>query len=73
MSMPNCHKSVTQNYLEVVYLVTALVPSDTACFANSPGRRRRTAVWISREVIVDLPKDKFEHYRQIDMTSNLLL
>ena len=43
-----------QVYLELVYLVTALVPSDTACLANSPGRRRRTAVWISREVMVDL-------------------
>ena len=42
------------SYLELVYLVTALVPSDTACLANSPGRRRRTAVWISREVMVDL-------------------
>ena len=42
------------NYLELVYLVTALVPSDTACLASSPGRRRRTAVWISREVMVDL-------------------
>ena len=42
------------NYLELVYLVTALVPSETACFANSPGSRRRTAVWISREVMVDL-------------------
>ena len=42
------------NYLELVYLVTALVPSDTACLASSPGRRRRTAVWISRDVIVDL-------------------
>ena len=30
-------------------LVTALVPSDTACLASSPGRRRRTAVWISLE------------------------
>ena len=40
-------------YLELVYLVTALVPSDTACLANSPGRRRRTAVWISREVMVE--------------------
>jgi hypothetical protein len=39
-------------YLELVYLVTALVPSDTACLANSPGRRRRTAVWISLDVIV---------------------
>ena len=34
-------------------LVTALVPSDTACFASSPGRRRRTAVWISLEERVD--------------------
>ena len=31
-------------YFELVYLVTALVPSDTACFANSPGNKRRTAV-----------------------------
>ncbi|XP_061446507.1 uncharacterized protein LOC133366961 [Rhineura floridana] len=37
------------DYLELVYLVTALVPSDTACLASSPGSRRRTAVWISRE------------------------
>ena len=29
-------------------LVTALVPSETACLANSPGRTRRTAVWTSR-------------------------
>lgn len=42
------------NYLEEVYLVTALVPSDTACLANSPGNRRRTAVWISLLVMVDL-------------------
>jgi hypothetical protein len=29
-------------------LVTALVPSLTACLASSPGKIRRTAVWISR-------------------------
>ena len=29
-------------------LVTALVPSETACLASSPGRMRRTAVWTSR-------------------------
>lgn len=29
-------------FVEEEYLVTALVPSDTACFANSPGRIRRT-------------------------------
>ncbi|PAV72671.1 hypothetical protein WR25_24661 [Diploscapter pachys] len=31
-------------YLLLVYLVMALVPSDTACFDSSPGRMRRTAV-----------------------------
>ena len=31
-----------------VYLVTALVPSDTACLASSPGSTSRMAVWISR-------------------------
>ena len=30
-----------------VYLVTALVPSETACLASSPGRRSFTAVWTS--------------------------
>ena len=29
--------------------VTAVVPSETACLASSPGRIRRTAVWISRD------------------------
>ena len=38
-------------YLVLVYLVTAFVPSETACLANSPGKRRRTAVWISWDVI----------------------
>ena len=36
----------------LVYLVTALVPSLTACFASSPGRRSLMAVWISRELAV---------------------
>ena len=48
--------SASSVYLELVYLVTALVPSETACLANSPGNRSLTAVWISREVIVDLPQ-----------------
>ena len=34
-------------------LVTDLVPSEMACLASSPGRMRRTAVWISRDEIVD--------------------
>ena len=33
-------------------LVTALVPSDTACLANSPGKINRTDVWISLDVTV---------------------
>jgi hypothetical protein len=35
---------VINDYFALVYLVTALVPSDTACLANSPGSERRTAV-----------------------------
>lgn len=34
-------------------LVTDLVPSEIACLASSPGRIKRTAVWISRDEIVD--------------------
>ncbi|KAL0623370.1 hypothetical protein AAY473_006960 [Plecturocebus cupreus] len=50
----HCVKTLTwQSYLELVYLVTALVPSDTACLASSPGSSRRTAVWISLEVMVE--------------------
>ena len=30
-----------------------MVPSEIACLASSPGRMRRTAVWISRDEIVD--------------------
>ena len=33
-------------------MVTALVPSETACLASSPGRISRTAVCTSREEIV---------------------
>jgi len=32
--------------------VTALVPSEIACLANSPGSKSLTAVWISRELRV---------------------
>ncbi|KRY13763.1 hypothetical protein T12_2651, partial [Trichinella patagoniensis] len=31
------------NYLALVYLVTALVPSLTACLLSSPGKSKRTA------------------------------
>lgn len=40
-------------YFELVYFVTALVPSLTACLASSPGNRRRTAVCISLLVMVE--------------------
>ena len=40
-------------YLELVYLVTALVPLDTACLASSPGSSKCMAVWISLDVIVE--------------------
>ena len=50
------------DYLELVYLVTALVPSDTACLANSPGKINLTAVCISREVMVDLRKRQIRHH-----------
>lgn len=46
--------SVQEIYLDEVYLVTALVPSETACLANSPGSNSLTAVWISLDVMVDL-------------------
>ena len=38
---------------ELENLVTDLVPSEMACLDNSPGRMRRTEVWISRDEIVD--------------------
>ncbi|XP_038624361.1 uncharacterized protein LOC119946953 [Tachyglossus aculeatus] len=44
-------------YLELVYLVTALVPSDTACLASSPGSSRHTAVWTSRDVMMSLTNE----------------
>lgn len=38
---------------ELENLVTDLVPSEMACFDNSPGRIKRTEVWISRDEMVD--------------------
>lgn len=42
--------------------VTDLVPSEIACLASSPGRMRRTAVWISRDEMVDF----FEYDASLD-------
>ena len=54
-SSTSCHGAPQQVviYLEVVYLVTALVPSETACLASSPGSKSLTAVCTSRLVMVD--------------------
>ena len=59
-----------RKYFELVYLFTALVPSDTVCFAISPGNRRRTAVWISQEVMVDLwIEGNYINWEQVWVTS----
>ena len=39
-----CVPALSPDHLELVYFVTALVPSLTACFASSPGRRSLTEV-----------------------------
>ncbi|TRY71901.1 hypothetical protein TCAL_17162 [Tigriopus californicus] len=44
-------KETWASYFPAVYFVTALVPSDTACLANSPGSSSRTAVWTSLDVM----------------------
>ena len=39
------------------YLVTAFVPSETACLASSPGRMRRTLNSVRLERLVDIESD----------------
>lgn len=53
MSKKRREKKKRVYLVEEEYLVTALVPSDTACLASSPGRMSRTEVWISRDEMVD--------------------
>ena len=62
-----------RGYLELVYLVTALVPSDTACLASSPGSIRRTAVWISLEVMVDLGEGRVRKQERTGNNSPLVV
>ena len=50
---PEASVGMNRAHLELVYLVTALVPSDTACLASSPGSSSRTAVCTSRLVMVE--------------------
>ena len=42
-----------EDYLELGYLVTVLVPSETVCLAYSRGSRSLIEVWISPFEIVD--------------------
>ena len=42
------------HYLRLVYFVTALVPSLTACLGTSSDSSRRMGVWISQEVMADI-------------------
>ena len=51
-------------YFELVYCITPLVPSNSACLASSLGNNKRSAVWIYRDVMVDrLLVDKTENPR----------
>ena len=43
---------VGPGHFEEEYLATLFVPSEIPCLDSSPGRMRRTAVWISREEMV---------------------
>jgi hypothetical protein len=40
--MPKSQTEEAAYFVDEEYLVTALVPSETACLASSPGRMRRT-------------------------------
>merc|ERR1712001_553098 len=56
-SKKSCFSTIRQvvtSLLGAGVLGEALVPSETASLASSPGSRSLTAVWISREVMVDL-------------------
>ena len=62
-----------------MYLVTALVPSLTACLANSPGNMRRTAVCISRldrvwrPVCEDSLADSVANLSKMSFTSEFIM
>ena len=60
-------------HLLLVYLVTALVPSLTACLASSPGRISLTAHWISRELMVDFLLYFAKREASVAMRSNMSL
>ncbi|KAM7312427.1 P2X purinoceptor 7 [Ixodes scapularis] len=44
---------MVMDLLDLVYLVTALVPSATVCLASSPGSSGCTAIWFSRLAMVE--------------------
>ena len=53
-------------------LVTDLVPSEMACLASSPGKMSRTAVWISREEMVDFLEYAASSAKDVELKSPLL-
>ena len=53
-------------YLLLGYFVTALVPSLTACFGNSPGSKRRIDVWISLDCGHERNSTLSEKHRPFD-------
>ncbi|VCW78685.1 unnamed protein product, partial [Gulo gulo] len=53
--------------------MTALVASDTACLPISPGSSRRTAVWISLEVMVERLVERARRDASSTMRSNMSL
>ena len=53
-------------------LVTDLVPSEMACLASSPGKMSRTAVWISREEMVDFLEYAASSGKDVELKSPFL-
>ena len=57
---PNPQSNETIYFVEDEYLVTALVPSETACLASSPGRMRRTLGFVSEKLGISAIRVTYE-------------
>jgi len=60
-------------YFAAENFVTDLVPSEMACLASSPGRMRRTEVWISRDEMVDFLEYEASFDASVAMRSKISL
>ena len=60
-------------FVEVEYLETALVPSETACLASSPGRMRRTLEIMSVLGVGCRPKATYDVWISRDEMVDFLL